>query len=141
MRRRAACGLALAVAALASAAAIEASAGLDRDLYDVTVFVTGQGEETRGPGLARALGACWSRSPAIPRFAADPAVDRPASRTRPDLVEGFSYRDLMEGIPVHDEQGSRDRPYALTVRFRPGARSMPRSRPSAWRRGRRRGRA
>ena len=40
-------------------------------------------------------------------------------RRPPDFVEGFSYRDLMEGIPVHDEQGSRDRPYDLTVIFEP----------------------
>ena len=31
----------------------------------------------------------------------------------------FAFRDRMAGIPVHDEQGTRDRPYDLTVRFDP----------------------
>ena len=34
-------------------------------------------------------------------------------------VKDFSYRDRMEGIPIHDEQGTRDRPYDLTVDFHP----------------------
>lgn len=33
------------------------------------------------------------------------------------LVESFTYRDRMEGIPIHDEQGSHDRPHDLTVTF------------------------
>ncbi|MGE3833017.1 MAG: DUF2066 domain-containing protein, partial [Parvibaculaceae bacterium] len=32
-------------------------------------------------------------------------------------VESYSYRDLLEGIPIHDEQGTRERPYELTVVF------------------------
>src|SRR5829696_1655267 len=35
------------------------------------------------------------------------------------FVEAFRYRDRMEGIPIHDEQGTRDRPYDLIVSFRP----------------------
>ena len=31
----------------------------------------------------------------------------------------FAFRDRLAGIPVHDEQGTRDRPYDLTVRFDP----------------------
>jgi len=34
-----------------------------------------------------------------------------------DYVAGFKYRDLYEGIPVHDEQGTHDRPHELTVDF------------------------
>src|SRR5258708_5494550 len=34
-----------------------------------------------------------------------------------DLVASFRYHDRMSGIPVHDEQGTRDRPYDLTVSF------------------------
>lgn len=85
-------------------------------LYTATVFVTGQGEETRGPGLMRALAAVLAKVSGDPRLADAPAVAALAARA-PDFVETFSYRDRMEGIPVHDEQGSRDRPYDLTVIF------------------------
>jgi hypothetical protein len=34
-------------------------------------------------------------------------------------VTDFAFRDRMAGIPAHDEQGTRDRPYDLTVRFDP----------------------
>lgn len=34
-----------------------------------------------------------------------------------DLVASFDYRDRLEGIPIHDEQGSNDRPHDLTCRF------------------------
>jgi hypothetical protein len=90
------------------------------DLYTATVFVTGQGEETRGPGLARALAAVLVKVSGDPRLSDDPEVTALAAKA-PDFVESFSYRDLMEGIPVHDEQGSRDRPYDPTVSFEPAA--------------------
>jgi hypothetical protein len=34
-------------------------------------------------------------------------------------VSTFSYRDRLEGKPVHDEQGTYDRPHFLTCRFDP----------------------
>jgi hypothetical protein len=34
-------------------------------------------------------------------------------------VSSFSYRDRLEGKPVHDEQGTYDRPHFLTCRFDP----------------------
>jgi uncharacterized protein len=37
-----------------------------------------------------------------------------------DYVKGYTERDRMEGIPIHDEQGTRDRPFDLTVEFYPG---------------------
>ena len=36
-----------------------------------------------------------------------------------EFVSGFRYRDRLAGIPHHDEQGSRDRPYDLIVSFDP----------------------
>jgi hypothetical protein len=35
------------------------------------------------------------------------------------MVAEFRYRDRMEGIPIHDEQGSHDRPHDLTTIFVP----------------------
>ena len=34
-------------------------------------------------------------------------------------VSAFSYRDRLEGKPVHDEQGTYDRPHFLTCHFDP----------------------
>lgn len=90
------------------------------DLYTATVFVTGQGEETRGPGFASALAAVLVKVSGDPGLADDPGLAALGARAS-DFVEAFSYRDRMEGIPVHDEQGSRDRPYDLTVTFEPEA--------------------
>ncbi|MBN9021402.1 MAG: DUF2066 domain-containing protein [Rhizobiales bacterium] len=88
------------------------------DLYRVSVLVTGQGAETRGPALERAFGAVLVKVSGDPALAGAPVL-APLAADAADYVEGFSYRDLMAGIPVHDEQGSRDRPYELTVRFVP----------------------
>ena len=35
------------------------------------------------------------------------------------MIKTFSYRDLLEGKPLRDEQGSYDRPHVLTVDFDP----------------------
>jgi hypothetical protein len=94
------------------------SAEVVPDLYTATVFVTGQGEETRGPGLASALAAVLVKVSGDPRRASEPEVAALGAKAA-DFVESLSYRDRMEGIPVHDEQGSRDRPYDLTVVFKP----------------------
>jgi hypothetical protein len=53
-----------------------------------------------------------------PRLIVDGRVTAQADRAGA-MVAGFRYRDLLEGIPTHDEQGTRDRPYELTVRFDP----------------------
>ena len=37
-----------------------------------------------------------------------------------DFVTAFSYRDQFSGKPIRDEQGTRDRPYDLTVEFEEG---------------------
>src|ERR671933_505638 len=38
---------------------------------------------------------------------------------RSPATRGCRYRDLLGGVPVHDEQGTRDRPYELTADFDP----------------------
>ena len=90
-----------------------AAAAADPALYRCTAIVTGQGEETRAAGFARCLREVLAKVSGDARLAGDPAV----AALPGNLVAGFTYRDRMEGIPVHDEQGSRDRPYDLTVDF------------------------
>jgi uncharacterized protein len=130
--------LGLAVLALGAATAAVAE-DADRSLYTVTVLVTGKGEETRRPALGRALAGVLVKVSGDPALADEPAVMALGSRAD-TYLEALSYRDLMEGIPVHDEQGSRDRPFALTVTFDPeridtalatlGTRTWPAPRPA-----------
>jgi hypothetical protein len=102
------------------------------DLYRAVTFVTGQMEETRGPGLARCLEDVLVKVSGDPQLIGDPGVVALGAEAAA-FVADFSYRDRMAGIPVHDEQGTRDRPYDLTVNFRPekidaALRSLGRSR-------------
>jgi hypothetical protein len=86
-------------------------------LYSARVHTTGQGEENRGAAFARGLAYVLVKVSGAAALAVDArltAID-PAP-----LVRRFTYRDLMAGIPVHDEQGTRQRPYELTIDFDPG---------------------
>jgi hypothetical protein len=93
------------------------AAGLE-DLYQARTIVTGQGEESRGVRLAECLAQVLVKVSGDPRLAGDPAVGALAGQAS-EFVADFHYRDRMAGIPVHDEQGTRDRPYDLTVSFHP----------------------
>lgn len=86
-------------------------------LYRDTVIVTGR-EETRQAGLRTAFLAVLAKASGDPRLLNDSAAAALAEQA-PETVATFGYRDRMEGIPVHDEQGSRDRPYDLTADFDP----------------------
>ena len=54
-----------------------------------------------------------SGAPALGR---DPRVGAMAAKVEA-FVRAIGYRDLLAGIPVRDEQGTRERPYELTVWF------------------------
>lgn len=102
---------------LAAAGAGDAAAVVP-DLYEAATLVTGQGPENRGPALLRCLGLVLVKVSGDPALENDPRIATLLEQA-PDAVAGLHYRDRMAGIPVHDEQGSRDRPYDLTVSFRP----------------------
>lgn len=85
-------------------------------LYQGRAIVTGTGEATRQTGFASALGDVLAQVSGDQRLIGDPRVTT-LEETAGSLVSSFSYRDRMEGIPFHDEQGSRDRPHDLTVTF------------------------
>ncbi|HZP19504.1 MAG TPA: DUF2066 domain-containing protein [Bauldia sp.] len=87
-------------------------------LYRGTVTVTGREEPNRLVGFARTLAIVLTKVTGDPRLPATAAASALLADPAP-FVAGYSYRDLMAGIPVHDEQGSRERPYALTVSFDP----------------------
>src|SRR5438105_936665 len=93
-----------------------AMAATVNDLYQARTIVTGVREETRVPGIAECLKDVLVKISGDPRLIGDPRIAE-LSDHAVDLVRNYHYRDRMEGIPIHDEQGSRDRPYDLTVDF------------------------
>lgn len=103
---------ALLVALATPAAAFEPS-----DIYTSQVVVSGQGEANRITGF----GICLER--VLTRVTGDVTLaDKPeakaAMKTAGDYVAAYSYRDRLEGRPIHDEQGTYDRPHNLTCRFK-----------------------
>ncbi len=107
--------------AAAPARAAEIVGAQEGGLYRATVIVTGR-EETRHAGLRQAFLEVLAKVSGDHRLLGDPTaalVAEHALADAPEAVAGLSYRDRMEGIPVHDEQGSRDRPYDLTGDFDP----------------------
>lgn len=105
----------LAVAATAGTAA-ETAPGL----YIARTYVTGQGIENRTAGFAAAFREVLAKVSGDASLLDDPAVADMAGNAG-EYVDDFSYRDRMADIPVHDEQGTRDRPFELTVAFAPDA--------------------
>jgi hypothetical protein len=88
------------------------------DLYQAQTIVTGQGEASRRVGFADCLEQVLVKVSGDPRLLDEPRVAAMVEQAG-TLVAEFHYRDRMAGIPVHDEQGTRDRPYDLTVAFQP----------------------
>jgi hypothetical protein len=95
-----------------------ASAADVGDLYEARTIVTGHGEGSRHIGFRQCLEQVLVKVSGDPRLIGDPKVAALAEGAA-SFVTDFAFRDRMAGIPVHDEQGTRDRPYDLTVRFDP----------------------
>jgi hypothetical protein len=104
--------------ALGSTAAPPSSAQLTSESYQATVIVTGTDMRSRPLGFAQALRAVLVNVSGEPRLHDDPRVSALTAHADA-LVASFSYVDRMAGRPIHDEQGTRDRPYNLTVKFVP----------------------
>lgn len=106
------CGL-LIVAHCRPAAAIDVA-----PLYQTQTIVTGQEEPSRLVGFAECLGQVLVKVSGDPRLLGDAAVVALANDAG-SFVSAFRYHDRMAGIPLHDEQGTRERPYDLIVEFDP----------------------
>jgi uncharacterized protein len=88
------------------------------NLYQYTVITTGSDLRYRAAGFGRALRTVLVKVSGEPRLLRDPRVDRLARE--PDLfIASFDYVDQMAGIKHHDDQGTYDRPFNLTVHFVP----------------------
>lgn len=106
----------LFVIALACGAGLPAAAGAESDLYRASAVVSGQGEENRAIGLAQCLEDVLVKVSGDPRLMTDRNVAE-LKRRAGEFVDRFAYRDRMSGVPIHDEQGSYDRPHDLSAEF------------------------
>src|SRR4051794_8984086 len=88
------------------------------DLYEARTIVTGAREETRIPGFEDCFADVLVKVSGDPRLLVDPKLTALRGHAA-EYVRSYRYHDRLEGIPIHDEQGSRDRPYDLFVDFVP----------------------
>src|SRR6185436_19346156 len=86
------------------------------DLYRTKVTVTGQGEANRMVGFAAGLEDVLIKASGAQKLSGDRRLAAYKAKAR-DYVRSFSYRDQFFGKPIRDEQGTRDRPFDLTVEF------------------------
>lgn len=87
-------------------------------LYSSRAIVTGTGARNREPGFRDCLTRVLVRVSGDQRLAARPELERLKAEAG-RFVLSFSYRDRLAGKPVHDEQGTYDRPHDLTCRYDP----------------------
>jgi hypothetical protein len=104
-----------AVALALTCGAVTMAAAAD-DLYRAQTTVTGQGEANRLVGFADCLEDVLIKVSGALKLLGDPRLAPTTSRAT-DFVTAHSYHDQMSGTPTRDEQGTRDRPYDLTVDF------------------------
>jgi hypothetical protein len=88
------------------------------ELYQAKAIVTGTGEENRQIGFRLCLRDVLVRVSGDQRVVRNPAF-KPLLKEAGSFVAEFRYRDRLEGIPVHDEQGTHDRPHDLTCIYKP----------------------
>ena len=86
------------------------------ELYRAKVTVTGQGEANRMLGFASCLEDVLIKVSGALKLSGDPRLAAYKSQAK-GFVTDYSYRDQFFGKPIRDEQGTRDRPYDLTVTF------------------------
>ena len=87
-------------------------------LYQAYEIVTGTDMRQRPWGFAQTLREVLVKVSGDPRLKTDPRTAPLAARAA-DFVACFRYADQMADVPLHDEQGTYDRPYKLTVAFAP----------------------
>lgn len=106
-------GIFVAVVLTCCASPMSAAEG---DLYRAKVTVTGQGEANRMLGFAACLEDVLIKVSGVHKLSGDKRLARYKSKAK-SFVTSFGYRDQFFGKPIRDEQGTRDRPYDLTVEF------------------------
>jgi uncharacterized protein len=87
-------------------------------MYRASTIVTGTDMRQRPWGFARTLREVLVKASGDPRLKEDPRTAPLAERAE-ESVACFRYADMMAGVPLHDDQGTYDRPHELTVYFDP----------------------
>ncbi|GAC1341345.1 MAG: DUF2066 domain-containing protein [Acetobacteraceae bacterium] len=107
---------------LALAPGLAAAQGVppDQALYTCRVYVTGTDMRSRPAGLERCVRDVLVKVAGAPDLAADPRLTELGTRAA-QMVEDLVYLDRMTDEPIHDEQGTRDRPFDLVAHVDPQA--------------------
>ncbi|MGB0085813.1 MAG: DUF2066 domain-containing protein [Rhodomicrobiaceae bacterium] len=87
-----------------------------KDLYRAQAIVTGTQEPERTRGFRVGLVDAVIKLTGDVRLG-DSDKLKPLLEHPHPLIEHFEYEDRMKGIPVHDEQGTRERPFFLRMQF------------------------
>jgi uncharacterized protein len=111
-------GLAPLLVALLLAPAPATAYDPGSDLFQARAIVTGTDTRSRPDGFARTLLDVLVKASGDPAIAAAPGIDA-VTADAGALVQDYRYEDRMWQLPLHDEQGTEDRPYDITVRFDP----------------------
>ena len=88
------------------------------DVYTTRAVVTGKDERNRPLGFRLCFEDVLVKVSGDASIVSDRRFDNLASSAG-QYVSTFSYRDRLEGKPVHDEQGTYDRPHFLICHFDP----------------------
>ncbi|WP_245476237.1 DUF2066 domain-containing protein, partial [Mesorhizobium sp. M7A.F.Ca.CA.001.05.1.1] len=99
-------------------AVLPVMAGTLEDLYSSQTIVNGKYEKNRQSGFKRCLDAVLVRVSGDQRLPAKPEMTALRDKAG-TFVASFQYRDRMEGIPNHDDQGTYDRPHNLYCQYKP----------------------
>ena len=98
------------VAGLVVAGLVVARPGHGLGLYEARAITTGMALGGHGDALA----ACFAE---VLAKVSGGEAGTPAQDEALGALAAYAYVDRMANIPIHDEQGTRDRPYDLLVRF------------------------
>src|SRR5262245_25999018 len=88
------------------------------DVYTTRAVVTGKDERNRPLGFKLCFEDVLVKASGDASIVSDSRFEILAAGAG-QYVSAFSYRDRLEGKPVHDEQGTYDRPFFLTCQFDP----------------------
>jgi hypothetical protein len=110
--------LTLSLALVAAFATAPAAAVEVKDVYKVETIVTGTGAAERQRGFRETLAEVLVKASGDAALLGSDELAR-AQDHAAEFVAAYEQEDRMKGIPVHDEQGTRDRPFYLRVAFDP----------------------
>ncbi|TGT72844.1 DUF2066 domain-containing protein [bacterium M00.F.Ca.ET.159.01.1.1] len=110
--------LAAGLVGLLCLGAATAFAATPAELYQAQAIVTGTGDVNRQIGFRECLDKVLVKVSGDQRLTQKPEILALRDKAA-DFVQSFRYHDRLEGIPIHDEQGTHDRPHDLTCLYKP----------------------